>query len=150
SLPLRVLLGHGFAFPLALVGMALGWRRWRELLPWVPAAASLFAGIVVTLPLSRYRAPLVVLLLPLAGLTLATVVTATRERRWRSVAGIVLAVAALGATSVALERHVVFAEHDIDAFRYRMPEQVLGARFHAQRGDLATAAGELLAVVDHH
>lgn len=91
--------GFGFPFgvllPLALVGLAVGWRR-------VPVPMTLFLvlyslGIVLVFVTARYRLPLVPLLGILAAAGGGALVRWMRSRDWRS-----LSLAAVGCTLVVL------------------------------------------------
>ena len=91
--------GFGFPFgvllPLALVGLAVGWRR-------VPVPMALFLvlyslGIVLVFVTARYRLPLVPLLAILAAAGGLALVRWVSLRDWRS-----LSLAAVGCAAVAL------------------------------------------------
>jgi hypothetical protein len=93
---------------------------------------------------SRYRAVFAVFLVPFAGLAVAAVVEALRERRWRRALALAAAAAAIGCGTLLLERQVVFAHQPADFFRYRPAEFILSAQVYAGRGDLQNASRELL------
>lgn len=91
--------GFGFPFgvllPLALVGLAVGWRR-------VPVPMALFLvlyslGIVLVFVTARYRLPLVPLLAILAAAGGVALTRWIKSRDWRR-----LSLAAVGCASVAL------------------------------------------------
>jgi 4-amino-4-deoxy-L-arabinose transferase-like glycosyltransferase len=147
---LAALPGYLALFPLAVVGLWLALRRWRELVPLAPYVLSLLAAILLTLPLSRYRATLAVFMMPLAGLALATGVSAIKQRSFlRLGIGIAAALAtALAATS--LQSKVVFAGHPDGPFLYRAPEFLLSADAYARRGRYAAALREIGELLDHN
>ncbi len=141
---LRVLPGYGLLLPLALVGLGLAWRRWRTLAALVPVAASLLLGMLVMLPLSRYRATFAgVVLLPLAGHALAVMLARARQRRFAALAATAGAAACIALVAGLAQSRVVFAGRDAGAAFYRAPEFVLGVQFHERAGRLGAALQEL-------
>ena len=147
---LRLLPTYTLLFPLAAVGLFLARRRWRAALAWLPAVAALLVSLLVTIALSRYRAPLAVLLMPFAGLAVAELVAAVRERHWRGAVALGAAALTVAGVAALLERRVLFAAVDRAALEYRAPEHILGARFHAERGNVAGIVRELGVLVRHH
>lgn len=91
------LLGYGVVAPLALVGMGLGARRWRELFPLYALVAVHLASALVFFVLSRYRMPVVPVLMIFAASTVVQLVDLARNREGRRFGLLVgwLAVAAL-------------------------------------------------------
>jgi 4-amino-4-deoxy-L-arabinose transferase-like glycosyltransferase len=77
--------------PLAAIGLASAPRRaW----PLVLTLLASLAGVVAATALSRYRAPLLASLLPLAGAGVVQLVGWSRARRWKLLGGAALASAA--------------------------------------------------------
>lgn len=92
---------YGWLLVLGLVGGLSTWRR-----SW-PALVPLLVGLGVTLAfynLSRFRAPLVVLALPLAAVGAEALTGWVKARRWRPLAGAALAVLAVVAVRATGER----------------------------------------------
>jgi len=141
---LQVLPGYGVLLALAGVGLVLARPRWRQALVWLPAALALLTSLLLTLPLSRYRATFAVFLIPFAGLAGASWLEALRQRRWLRAAWMTAGAVALGATAILLQRQVVFAHLRMDAIRYRPAEFALSAQVYAERHELASAARELM------
>jgi 4-amino-4-deoxy-L-arabinose transferase-like glycosyltransferase len=141
---LRGLVGYAVLFPLACVGGALAARRPRDLAPLAPAALTVLVSILITVPLSRYRAAWAVLLMPLAALALARATIWIEGRRFSA-----LAIAAGGALVIALgaqmlQSQVVFAGHPAGRFLYRETEFANVAHYEARRGAFDSASRELL------
>lgn len=96
---LRLLLpvfSFGVIFPLAIAGLVLTWPVRRYL--WIAHALALvyLAGLVAFYVVSRYRLPLLPVLLPFAGAAIAMAVTRGwqgegRRRLWLAAGGVVLA-----------------------------------------------------------
>lgn len=84
SLALRLpLVGMGVLFPLAVLGVATGWRRNRNVRV-LASAAALYCGAVVSFfVLARFRAPIVPILAVLAAGGLAWLGDAARAAAWR-------------------------------------------------------------------
>ena len=105
--PLALLwIGFGLVAPLGLAGLILTWwdgawwkgnRRTASLLTLL--LLGLCASVVLFFVFGRYRLPVVVLLIPLAGHALSVLIEAARRREWRCFAG-AAAVAALAAVAV--------------------------------------------------
>jgi len=144
---LEVLPGYGVLFPLAAVGLALALRRGDRLAPLLPVTVSLFASIMLTMPVSRYRATLVVYLMPLAGVALAEGYRWARERRIRPLALALLGSIALGVAATMCQREVVFGGHPAGLFLYRAQEFVFGVEGYAREGRYRDALAENLALL---
>jgi len=147
---LRVLPDYGVLFPLAAVGLALALRRRERLAPLLPVTIALFASIMLTLPLSRYRATLAVYLMPLAGVTIAQSYRWFRERR---AAPLLLALgssAAIAAAAAAFQQRVVFGGAPAGPFLYRPPEFALAAIGYARAGRYPDALAELLELIRYN
>jgi 4-amino-4-deoxy-L-arabinose transferase-like glycosyltransferase len=142
---LAVLPGWGILFPLAVVGLALAVRRLRDLAPLLPAALTLLLTIVLTVPMSRYRATAAVYLMPLAGLTIVRAAEWARGRKALRLAATAIAAAAVGLGTVALQAKLVFAGQPKGLYLYRAAEFELGARYFETQGRLSDATGEALA-----
>ncbi len=79
------LLGFGVVAPLALVGLGLSARRWRELFPLHALVVVYFASAMALFVLSRYRLPLVPVLLVFAAHTVVEAVALARQRDWKRI-----------------------------------------------------------------
>ncbi|MBI3449070.1 MAG: glycosyltransferase family 39 protein, partial [Acidobacteria bacterium] len=90
SLPLA---GFGLMAPLALVGMALAARRFREMFPLYAVVAAFLLSAVIFFTQSRYRMPAVPLLTVFAAQAIVTLVDLARRREGRAaaVSGVALA-----------------------------------------------------------
>ncbi|MFH1725976.1 MAG: tetratricopeptide repeat protein [Elusimicrobiota bacterium] len=76
------LVPFGVLMPLAVLGMAVSWRRWREALL-LHLLAGVYAFSVVLFHIaSRYRLPVVPFLLPFAGYALVEAFETLRRKRW--------------------------------------------------------------------
>jgi tetratricopeptide (TPR) repeat protein len=75
--------GAGVIFALGLPGLVGHARRGRDARVVLAAWAVLAAGTVTFLVMSRYRVPLLILLLPYAGESLVEIARMARDRRWR-------------------------------------------------------------------
>lgn len=118
--------------PLALVGLALSRRRWRELLP---LHATIFVYLVSSLlffVLSRYRMPATFVLIPFAAHAAVEMFDFVREKNFRRLA----VVAALLVTSVTLVHWPL-----VTGNRLHMAWYNLGNKYQAlDRHDEAIAA----------
>jgi tetratricopeptide (TPR) repeat protein len=88
---LRLLPGFGLVAPLALAGMAITRRRFRELLPLHLVLVTYLASVLLFFNFSRFRLPAVPVLLAFAGAALAGAIDAVRARAWRRAAAIAAA-----------------------------------------------------------
>jgi 4-amino-4-deoxy-L-arabinose transferase-like glycosyltransferase len=141
---LAALPAYGVLFPLALLGLFLLARRIALLAPLLPAVLSLFAAIMLTLPLSRYRATLAVYLMPLAGLAVVRAADWARRRHFAPLAIAVSAAACISLAAAALQSKVVFEGRPAGGYLYRHLEFALGVRFYESQGRLAEASREAL------
>lgn len=92
--------GFGWLVPLALLGLIPAWRRSPRAAGLLLAGtAAVFASVVLFFVFGRYRLPVVIFLLPLAGTAAAWLVTLARMRRWRALGG-ALVLLALTAAAV--------------------------------------------------
>lgn len=78
--------GFGVLAPLALLGLALSARRWRELIPLYAAIGAYVLSALIFFTQSRYRMPAIPLLCVFAGLAVASLYGMARERRIRDLA----------------------------------------------------------------
>ena len=76
--------------PLALAGVVLRWRDWRALMPLWGFVVVYTAGVVAFFVNSRFRAPIVPVLLLFAAEAVAWGVSRVRQRAWSQVGGIAL------------------------------------------------------------
>ena len=141
---LRVLPGYGVLLPLALAGIFLARRQWREALPWAPVALALVVAMMMALPLSRYRVPLATMLAPFAGVTCVAIASAAAARRWRAAAAPLASAAAIWGAAALLERQVTFAAVDRAEIEYRATEFFLAGITYGERGDSPRAAEEMV------
>jgi 4-amino-4-deoxy-L-arabinose transferase-like glycosyltransferase len=141
---LGILPGYAVLLPLAFLGLVLARRRLAALLPLVPPSACIVLTILLTLPLSRYRATLAVLLLPLAGLAAARFLEWTTRRRWAALGLALGGAAAMAAGMHWLEASVVFAGRPAGLHRYRPPEFWIGVGEQERRGAIDAAVREAL------
>jgi hypothetical protein len=81
--------------PLALVGLALSWRRWQCTWPLLLMLASALTVLVVFGPMSRYRLAVVPVLLIFAAAAAVHVVECVATRRWLAVGTATACAAAL-------------------------------------------------------
>ena len=141
---LRALPGYQLLLPLAVAGAALSFRRLRAILPLAPFAAALLFSIMITLPLSRYRATFAVFLAFLAGHALESLRALLAERRWRAAATLVASVLAMMVAAASLQARVVFGGRPSGIYLYRPPEFLLGAQGHEKAGEFGAALGEVV------
>jgi hypothetical protein len=142
SVVLSVLPGYGVLLPFLVLGTVHAARRPAAVLHLLPSVLALLAGVVMNLPMSRYRASLAVLLLPLAGLATARLLRALRPLRPGRLAAAAAVLAATALASRGLEQRYVFAGRDEAALRYRGEEFALGLRYEAEKGRWAQLARE--------
>ena len=90
------LLGFGVVAPLALVGLGLSWRRWRELFPLHAMIAVYFASALAFFVLSRFRIPVLPILFVFAAYALVEGFGLVRERRFKALALVLAWTALLG------------------------------------------------------
>jgi tetratricopeptide (TPR) repeat protein len=76
----------GVLAPLAALGMALTWSRWRQLWLLYAMVLSLAASIAIFYVFGRYRFPLAPLLALFAGAGVAAALELYKEKNWRLVA----------------------------------------------------------------
>lgn len=96
------LLRFAWVGPLALAGLCVTVRRWRELVPLYGMVFTYVATGLLFTVVARYRLPMVPACLVFAGLALADLAAVTRQRRWGVLAGR-LALVAAAALAVNLE-----------------------------------------------
>ncbi len=81
--------------PLAIVGLAASWRRWRLTWPLLVMLASCLAPLVVFGTMSRYRLSLVPVLIIFAAVAAVRLVEWLAARRWRPAVAAVASTAGL-------------------------------------------------------
>jgi 4-amino-4-deoxy-L-arabinose transferase-like glycosyltransferase len=140
---LRLLPNYTLVFPLSVIGLTLGLRQWKQLLPSVPFPLSLGLLMVVALPISRYRTTLVVYLVSFAGLALVRVAAWLTERRVVPLTAATAAFVLLLTCAAAWQDWVVFKGRPAGIFLYRAPEFLLGADYYWRRRREAEAIQEL-------
>jgi len=135
---------YGVLLPLAAVGALLAWPH-RQAVWWClgPVSLTLMTAMMLTLPLSRYRATWAIQLMPLVGLALAKVVGWASEKRWRPLGVTAVALGACAALQIGVQMLIVFPLGDSGRHMYRPPEFVLAARMEAASGHFERAALEL-------
>ena len=142
SPPLRALLPYSALLPLAAMGLWFARSSTRALLVGAPAVASLLVGIMLTAPLSRFRAPLAPFLCLLAGLALTRLCGSLRARDLAQAAGPLALGAAVAVSSFAASQAIV--QHDDPLWtKYRHQEFAIEARFLAGQRRFVEAAGVL-------
>lgn len=85
---LRWALPFGLVAPLGLMGMLLTWRRWRELLPLHLLLLAHLLGVLLFFNFSRFRLPVVPVLLVFAGAALVAAWDGWRQGHRRRCAAI--------------------------------------------------------------
>ncbi len=142
---------YGFLLPLAVVGALTAWPQ-RQTAWWcvVPVSLTLMAAMMLTLPLSRYRATWAVHLIPLAGFTLSKALLWAQERRLRPLARVALGLAICATLQSGVQAAVLFPQGDAGRHMYRTSEFVLAARMEAAAGRFAAAAREIERIVELH
>jgi 4-amino-4-deoxy-L-arabinose transferase-like glycosyltransferase len=141
---LGMLPNYAVLFPVGVVGLALAARRVGAWVPLLPFSLSLLASILLTLPLSRYRATLAVFLIPFAALALAEAVAFVRKRRLVPLTAVVLGGCLAFLAAGALQERVAFAGVPRDFHYYRAAEFLLGAGVYERQGRLAEATDDAL------
>jgi len=141
---LGLLPAYGVLLPLALVGSLLAWpARRASWLCWVPSPLVLLAAMLLTLPLSRYRAVWAIHLMPFAGLALSLGLAWARERRFARLSGLAAALACVAAAQFVVQQQVFWGARRAQSLAYRPAEFVLAARMEASAGHFAAAAREM-------
>ncbi len=143
---LEVLPAYGLLFPLAIAGLAVVGRRAGSLAPALPCALALFASILLTTTLSRYRVTLAVFLFPPAGLALKAAFEAAARRDWRRLFGVVACVL-LAATCASLVERRLERNARLASLRTRPQEFYLSTEAWVRGGRPDRAAAELLSLV---
>ncbi|HET7745875.1 MAG TPA: tetratricopeptide repeat protein [Vicinamibacteria bacterium] len=139
---LRLLPGHTLVMPLALVGVAVGWRQLRQAVILAPVLLTLTASIMLTVPVSRYRATWTVVLLPLAGLALDRMARWAAQRDVFPVLLALLATALLALAGRGLEERLL-GRAVTAATANRDSEFRVSADVYARRGQWRSAVREL-------
>jgi tetratricopeptide (TPR) repeat protein len=109
------LLGFGVVMPLALLGLALSAGQWRRLVPVYALLAVYVATSVLFFVLSRYRNPIVPVLLVFAAYATIWLLDQLRQRRWAPLS--IALVALVPATAVANWK---IAEDDLSVAYYNL------------------------------
>ena len=144
---LGLLPGYALLFPVSVVGLALAARRVRAWVALLPFSLSLLASILLTLPLSRYRATLVVFLIPFAALALVEAVAFVRGRHLVPLTAVVLGGCLAFLAAGALQERVAFAGVPRDFHYYRAAEFLLGASVYERQGRLPEAIDEAVSLL---
>jgi len=148
---LGLLPAYGVLLPLALSGALLAWRARRaSWWCWIPAPLALLAAMLLTLPLSRYRAVWAIHLMPFAGLALSRAFSWGRERNFARLGGLALALAAFAALQLGVQQQVFWGARRAQSLAYRPAEFVLAARMEASAGRFAEAAREMDRLAELH
>ena len=136
--------GYALLLPLALLGLVLAVRDGRPFFRgWLPVAVALVAAMMLTLPLSRYRAVFAVYLIPLLGGAVRALFVRHRERRFGAIGGSLAFVLTIAAVAGLVDARVIHVGKPAAIRLYRPQEFVLAARIEARRGSLEGAAREL-------
>lgn len=128
--------GFGLVAPLAAVGLVAERRRWRELAPILVFGLGYAATVLLTFVSGRYRLPMILPMLPLAGAGAVALARALAQRRLRQLAALGLTFG-LGVAVTAVPTPPGQRERDAAS----MHAQVGGALL--DRDDPAGAAREL-------
>jgi hypothetical protein len=148
---LGLLPAYGVLLPLALSGALLAGRALRPAWwCWIPAPLTLLAAMLLSLPLSRYRAVWAIHLMPLAGFALSRAVSWAQERNFGRLGGLSLALAAFAALQLGVQQRVFWGERHAQSLAYRPAEFVLAARMEAAEGRFAEAAREMDRLAEVH
>lgn len=148
---LGLLPAYGVLLPLALVGAALSWPARRAAWwCWVPSPLVLLAAMLLTLPLSRYRAAWAIHLMPFAGLALSLGLAWARERRFGRLSGLAAALACVATVQFVVQQQVFWGARRAQSLAYRPAEFVLAARMEASTGHFAAAALEMERLAEVH
>jgi 4-amino-4-deoxy-L-arabinose transferase-like glycosyltransferase len=127
------LLSFGVLAPIALVGLGMSVRRWRELFPLHAVVLVYFATALAFAVLSRYRIPAVPILMIFAAHAVVTSLRWARERRWRP-----LALAAIAGALLA-----AFSNYDMGSENLYMAHYNVGNKYlHLGRHDEAIESFE--------
>ena len=148
---LGLLPAYGVLLPLVLTGAILAWPARRvSWWCWVPSPLTLLAAMLLTLPLSRYRAVWAIHLMPFAGLALSRALSWARERSFARLGGLALALATITAIQFAVQQQVFWGARRAQSLAYRPSEFVLAARMEASKGRFAEAAREMDRLAELH
>ena len=148
---LGLLPAYGVLLPLAVVGAVLAWpARRASWWCWMPSPLTLLAAMLLTLPLSRYRAAWAIHLIPFAGLALSRGVAWSRERKLARVCGMAAALAGVAALQFLVQQQVFWEARRAQSLAYRPVEFVLAARMEASSGRFAEAAREMDRLAEVH
>jgi 4-amino-4-deoxy-L-arabinose transferase-like glycosyltransferase len=116
--------------PLALVGLVLGARRWREAWPLYLLAAVTAAPLILFYVLGRFRIPFFAAVIPFAALTLVEVGRALRARHYArglAIAAAVLVVSAWTGRPLAADQRLIRTADWILPWSVTYETQVYGA-----------------------
>ena len=148
---LGLLPAYGVLLPLAFVGSLLAWpARRASWLCWAPSPLVLLAAMILTLPLSRYRAVWAIHLMPFAGLALSRALAWSRERKFARLSGLAAALACVAAVQLVVQQQVFWGARRAQGLAYRPAEFVLAARMEAANGRFAAAAREMDHLAEAH
>jgi len=148
---LALLPAYGVLLPLAVVGALLAWpSRQGSWWCFVPSPLCLFAAMILSLPLSRYRAVWAIHLMPFAGLALSRAFAWTRQREFMKLAGLALSLAAIAVVQLGVQQEVFWGARRAQSLVYRPVEFVLAARMEASEGRFADAAREMDRLAELH
>ena len=148
---LGLLPAYGVLFPLAVAGGCLAWpARRASWWCWVPSPLTLLVAMLLTLPLSRYRAVWAIHLMPFAGLTLSRAVSWARERNFARLSVLLPALALVAGAQLAVQQQVFWAARRAQSVAYRPAEFVLAARMEASAGQFGAAAREMDRLAEVH
>lgn len=141
---LGLLPAYGVLLPLALVGVVVAWPARRA--SWwcfLPSPLTLLAAMLLTLPLSRYRAVWAIHLMPFAGLALSRAFAWARGRSFARLGGLAAFVAFVAVVQFVVQREVFWGARRAQGLVYRPAEFVLAARMEASAGRFGDAAREM-------
>jgi tetratricopeptide (TPR) repeat protein len=140
---LRFVPTYAVLFPLGAVGLARAVRRGvTGIEPLVPVALVFLACLMLTIPLSRYRLPLIVLLFPFAGMEAARIARRLRERRFLTLGAEAIVLLALFTGAAVLQRQVVFHNVEPTLLTYRPAEFQQAAAIYSEGKHFQEASEE--------
>jgi hypothetical protein len=148
---LGLLPAYGVLLPLALSGALLAWpTRRASWWCWMPPPLTLLAAMLLTLPLSRYRAVWAIHLMPFAGLALSRAASWARARSFARLGALLIALAFAAGAQHAIQQEVFWGARRAQSLTYRPAEFVLAARMEASTGRFAEAAREMDRLAELH
>ena len=116
--------------PLAIVGLLLGARRWRDTWPLYLCVAALAAPLVVFYVLGRFRVAVLAALIPFAALTIVDIARGFRTHQFRRTAALAAALAAVWTWTgrpLSADQRLIRTADWILAWSVKYEQEVYGA-----------------------